>query len=363
MANASPLLELERARGAAIIEQDNRLVPIRFGDPLKEYEAVQSRVGLLDLSARSFLRLSGADRVPFLNGMVSNDVRALAPGHGLHAAFLDIQGKILADARIFATEDALLVDVPEERREIIGRHLERHLVADEVQIEDLSGAWSLLSLQGPRAAALLEESADLERLPASELAHGEASIGGVKVRLIRVSLMCAEGYDVVLPRGEAVRCASLVEEKGAAHGLCWVGAEAQEMLRLEAGIPRYGTDMNENNLLLETGLDYAVSFQKGCYLGQEIVERVRSRGHVNKRLVLLGLETRAPAAAGSPICQAGRQLGAVTSSAFSPRRNTALALGYVQRGFAEPGTSLTVKDGAREIGAVVVAKPLGRAPA
>ena len=353
MAKRSPLLELQRQSGANVMERNNWLLPAHFGEPLNEYKAVQASVGLLDLFARSLLRFSGSDRVSFLNGMISNDVKVLAPGQGMHAAFLDIQGKILADARVFCMEEALLVDLPESCKEGIIQHLERHLVADEVTIQDLSADCSMVSLQGPRAGPLLREATSIETLPRSELQHLETSIAEHQLLLIRVTHICQEGYDLILPRSEATETILRIQEIGKKFGLSWVGTEAQEILRIEAGVPRYGLDMTEDNLLLETGLNHAVNFHKGCYLGQEIVERIHSRGHVNKRLVGLILETKEPVKSGGKVYKEDREIGRITSSAFSPRKGSALALGYVQHDFSNAGTTVTVKQDEGEISAVI----------
>ena len=353
MAKRPPLLELQRLHGAEICEREDGLAPIHFGDPLAEYHTVETGVGLFDLFQRSFLKFSGNDRVSFLNGMVSNDLKALAPGQGAHAAFLDIQGKILADARVFCIKEALLVDLPEPCKERIVQHLERHLVADEVTIHDLAADYSMVSLQGPQAGALLREATSRATLPRSELEHLEASIAGHPLRLIRVTHICQEGYDLVLPRSEATDAILRILEIGKQFSLSWVGTEAQEMLRIEAGIPRYGLDMTEDNLLLETGLNHAVSFHKGCYLGQEIVERIHSRGHVNKRLVGLVLETKEPVKRGAKIYAEDREIGRITSSAFSPRKGAGLALGYVQHDFSTARTTVTVKQDEGEISAVI----------
>ncbi|MGH7848602.1 MAG: YgfZ/GcvT domain-containing protein [Candidatus Binatia bacterium] len=353
MAKRSPLLELQRLNGGEIREREDGLVPIHFGDPLAEYHAVETGVGLFDLFQRSFLKFSGSDRVSFLNGMVSNDVKPLAPGQGLHAAFLDIQGKILADARIFCMQEALLVDVPELCKERIIQHLERHLVADEVTIQDLAADFLMVSLQGPQAGPLMREATSIATLPRSELEHLEAAIAEQPLLLIRVTHICQEGYDLILPRSEATGMIRRIQEIGNKFSLSWAGTEAQEMLRIEAGIPRYGVDMTEDNLLLETGLNHAVNFHKGCYLGQEIVERIHSRGHVNKRLVGLILETKKPANRGEKVYREDREIGRVTSSAFSPRKRSALALGYVQHDFSNPGTTVTVKRDEGEISAEI----------
>ncbi len=319
---------------------------------------MRRQVGIVDLCQHNLLSFSGDDRVPFLNGMVSNDVKALAFGHGLHAAFLDLQGKILADTRIFCRGDFLLVDLAEPVKEKILQHLQRHLVADEVEIQDLSSDYAIVSLQGPEAGQLLRQAASTDSDPVCDLDHLEGAVGQRKVLVIRASHTGEEGYDLVISRRDLTEVISRVQEAGKYFSLAWVGAEAQEMLRIEAGIPRYGWDMNADNLLLETGLERAVSFAKGCYLGQETVERIHSRGHVNKRLAGLILEAREPVKSGAKIFHGTREIGKITSSAFSPYKDSAIALGYVQREAFDPGNSVTVQDQGKELKASLSGLPI-----
>ena len=333
-------------------------MPAHFGDSLREYSAVRHQVGLLDLCQHHLLRFSGDDRVSFLNGMVSNDVKTLASSHGSHAAFLDLQGKILADTRIFCRDDSLLVDLAEPVKEKILQHLERHLVADEVEIQDLSSDYAMVSIQGPQAGHLLRAAASTDSGPVRDLDHLEGAIGQRKVLVIRATHTGEEGYDLVVSRADLIDVISRVQEAGKRFSLAWVGVDAQEMLRIEAGIPRYGLDMNADNLMLETGLDHAVSFDKGCYLGQEIVERIHSRGHVNKRLAGLILAGRAPVEGGGKIFHGSREIGKITSSAFSPYKDSVIALGYVQREAFNPGDAVVVQDRDKQITASLAALPI-----
>jgi folate-binding protein YgfZ len=358
MAKSSPLLDLHRSNGAILAEQDGWLLPAHFGEPLREYFAVRNRVGILDLCQRTVLELTGDDRVSFLNGMVSNDVKTLVPGQGTHAAFLDLQGKILADTRVLCTSDTLLFDLIEPVTEKILRHLRRHIVADDVEIQDLSAEYTLLSVQGPKAGQLIREASSTDQLPLRDLDHTATSVGLCRVHVIRATHTVEEGYDLLIRRTDLASALSKLREIGKELSLVWVGTDAQEMLRVEAGIPRYGKDMTEDNLLLETGLDQAVSFHKGCYLGQEVVERIHSRGHVNRHLAGLILKRKEPVQPGATIHQGSHQIGKVTSSIFSPDMDSAVALGYVQRDSFAPGKWVTVQDRENGIPAALCALPI-----
>jgi glycine cleavage system aminomethyltransferase T len=261
MVKQSALLDFYRARGATMVEHQHWLLPAHFGDPVAEYDAVRNDVGVLDLCQRNLLRVTGHDRTAFINGTFSNDVSALTAGRGLHGAFLDPHGKILADARVFDAADFILVYVPEARKETVLQHLQRHLAGD-VEIEDLFADFTMLSVQGPRAERLISEAAPTHDLSSLDLAHMEVTIAGSNVTLIVVTHGGERGYDLVIPMAVLADVVSRIEEVGKRWSLSWVGTEAQEMLRIETGIPLYGVDITEKNSLLETGQDRWVNFNR-----------------------------------------------------------------------------------------------------
>lgn len=342
MPKLSPLSELHRANGASFTEENGWTLPLHFGAPQKEYEAVRSAVGLLDLSHRGVLRFTGPDRVSFLQGMVSNDVKAMASGEGAYAAFLDIQGKVLADARVFLIGESFFLDLWEFLKEKILKHLNRYLIADEVEIEDLSGQYALLSLQGPKAEILIRETFPRCEIPVKNFHHRPVQYADQEIHLIRSTHSGEDGFDLLMRTEDLNSVALCIQENGKPFSLRWIGLEAQETLRVEAGIPRYGVDMDEETLLLETGLDHAVSFTKGCYLGQEVVERIRSRGHVNRKLAGMILKGDRVAQRGSLVRAGEKEIGRVTSSVFSPARKSPVALGYLHRDFLQAGTQVSI---------------------
>jgi folate-binding protein YgfZ len=289
--------------------------------------------------------------------MVSNDVQGLAPGQGTHAAVLDINGKTLAIIRIFCTEDAFLLDLWEPLKEKIVAHLNRYLIADEVEISDLSGQYGIVSLQGPKSQTLLERLLQHKDLPSKELGHDEFRVEDRAFRLIRATHTGEEGFDLIISVEDLLPVLSLLEESGKSLSIQWIGAQAQELLRIEAGIARYGVDIDENVLLLETGLEQAVSFTKGCYLGQEIIERIHSRGHVNRKLIGMVLEGNSAAQSGDAVTVEEQGIGKVTSSVLSPVLKHPLALGYVHRNYTSPGTMLAINHDGELIPAVVTSLP------
>jgi folate-binding protein YgfZ len=357
MAKQSCLLDLHNRQGAAWAERDGWLLPAHFGDPSAEYDAVRGAVGMLDLSHRSLLQATGPDRLSFLQGMLSNDLRALRPFEGHYATILNQQGKVLADLRVLCAVNSFYLDFWNTLTEKIFGHFNRYLVADEVEIVDRSNEYVTLSLQGPRAQELLIEFCGPSKLPEQTAHHAMINCGNTAVCVVRESHTGEPGFDLIVPKGESAIIAQDLTKIGRRFGARWVGEETVEVLRVEAGIPIYGIDITEENLLLETGLDSHVSFTKGCYLGQEIVERVRSRGHVNRRLRGLLVNSTVPPRLGDAIRADDKQVGAITSSVTSPRLGRAVALGYIHRDYCEPGTQVTVSSLGGLTTALVTAPP------
>ncbi len=279
-----------------------------------------------DLSKRARIFLSGPDRVRFLHGMVTNDIEALTPGGGCRAAMLTVKGKLLAELTVYADEDRLFLELDGELRDKIRDTIARHIIMDDVELADVTDETREQGVYGEGARAAIERALGGE---VGELApYAFRMIGGV-----RVAAATELG-----PGGFHVFSDSKIEGES-------LSDEQSEVLRVEAGTPRYGLDMEEDRLVLEAGIDDAISLTKGCYLGQEVVARATARGHINRKLRGLILDGETPAARGAKISGPGRDdAGAVTSSLFSPRFGRALALGYVHRSLWEPGTEVTVHD-------------------
>lgn len=340
MSKRSRLYDSELPTGAVFGEWFGWWLPARFGDPLLEYRAVRDGVGLLDLSYRGILELTGKDRARFLNGMVTNDVKSLKPGSGQYAAMLSVHGKLMADMRIYGLADAHWLELREDLVPKTRDALTRHLIADQVEIRDRSGDFTMVALQGPASIGLLERLAIGEAKGLEEYQHLEASVGGTTVRLIRGSETGEEGFIAVVPAQDACTVWQTLMEAGRADRLLPVGMEAVNVLRIEAGVPWYGPDMDEGTLLQEVGLEHGVSFSKGCYIGQETVTRVAHRGHVNRHLVGLVIGGAETPEAGSTLLHSQREVGRITSAVHSPALGRPVALGYVHRESMAPGTIL-----------------------
>jgi folate-binding protein YgfZ len=357
MAESSSLMDFHRAHGAVFSERDGWELPGHFGDPAAEYAAIHSAVGLIDLSHRGLLQFTGPDRLSFLQGMLSNDLRSLKPFDGQSAAILTQQGKVVADVRVLCAMNSFYLDFWENLKDKIVTHLNRYLVADEVEIADRSAEYGMISLQGPRSEALLRALVGQAQLPANAKQHAMVDIAGAAICVVREDRYRQPGFDLIAPLAGISGIAEKLTATSRQYGAAWVGEQAQNILRVEAGIPRYGIDFDEENLLLEVGLDDAVSFTKGCYLGQEVVERIRSRGHVNKKLCGLFLDGQSPAAAGDVIQADEKAVGKITSSVASPHLRRPIALGYVVKEYWNPGTELLVGRDVSGIRATVAALP------
>lgn len=340
----SPLADFHVSQGAALAEYHGALVPARFTDPAAEHRAVRQAAGLFDFSFRAKFAMKGRDRARFLQRIVSNDVKDLAPGQGVYATLLNAQGHIVADFRIYCEEETFLFDTDADLRDKTLQALGRYIIGDRVELQPLELA--ALAFQGPRARGLLEKTLHLDIPALVEFGHFATNYAGFPVRVVRASSTGEEGYEVW------VNAKGFLGVWGAACGQAPTydtlpcGSEALESLRIEAGIPRYGPDFGEDTLPLEAGLLNALSFNKGCYIGQEIVERARSRGRVNWKLVGLFVEAAQPPAEGEKLLTEGKEIGEVTSACFSPTLEKTIALGYVRREASEPGMRLALASGA-----------------
>jgi folate-binding protein YgfZ len=295
------------------------------------YDALRAAAAWLDLSARGRIYATGADSARLLHAMTTNHVQRLQPGMGCYAFFLNAQGHILADVNLLRLEDRFLLDTEPETRELVYRHLDKYIIADDVALEDVSEALACLAVEGPHAEAVL--AAIGAPVPDADYAHAAWNGGLVE----RASSAGQLGFRIFVPVQAKAEWIGRLESAGAVPAT----PDEARTVRLEQGKPRYGEDIFDNTLPQETRQTDAVHFAKGCYLGQEIVERIRSRGHVNRLLVKLEIEGAALLPSGTRIEAEGKESGEVTSSAFSPALGKTVALAYVRAQYATAGTTLS----------------------
>ena len=284
------------------------------------YQALREGAAWLDLSGRGRIRVTGEDRVRLLHAMCTNHIQQLQDGEGCEAFFLNAQGRVLADALVLARHDSLLIDTEPETRHSLYAHLDKYIIADDVTLEDLTEETAEIGVQGPAAAEVMAKLG--APVPPAAYSHRE---WGERL-VVRFGATGQPGFSIVVP---AARRQALVGEVEAA-GAAGAAAEEARVVRIELGRPRYGEDITDRFVSHETQMLHAVHFNKGCYLGQEIVERIRSRGGVHRFLTRLDIEGDTPPQAGAAITAEGKAVGEITSAAWSPARGSVVALGYVR---------------------------------
>jgi|SRR2546423_11930845 len=356
----SPLEAAHARAGASLREQDGCLVPAHYGDAGAEYEAVRGGAGLFDLSSRGRVRVSGGEAVQFLNGMLTNDVARLEDGAWMHAALPNPQGRLIATARVFRRGDAFIFDTEAATYERVLKNLERFTPAGDFRVHDMTKDTTTLSVQGARAretvsAALGESAAGAARGRTSSVQFQNS-----EVMVARATHTAEDGFDLFVSVGEVEALWDALVASGARP----VGFDALEVLRVEAGVPRYGVDATEANVVIEVVDEAeAVSYTKGCYTGQEIIARIHWRGHVAKRLagLVFDREAEPPTDARIKSCTEDREVGRITSTVFSPRLRRQIALGLVKYDHLAHGTEVKIFNGDSELCAAHVAElPLVR---
>lgn len=332
-----PLAGLHRRLGAELADPEGFSVPLRYGSVEDEHRALREGCGIADLSWRGRLELLGADRHRFLHNYVTCDVKGLAPGSGAYGFFTSSQGRILSDAVLLAHGDRLWVEIGPGQEEAIGAHLRKFILADRVEVRTLDDMLPLAVL-GPGAEAAL--GADLAALGEAAWSHARISVHGTQVALQRRGLAGVPAFTLWVSASVAAPLVERLIQEGARP----VGFEALEVLRAEAGIPRFGRDFGPENFPQETGIEEAVSYTKGCYLGQEVVARIHYRGGVQNTLKGLVFEGREPSP-GAALLHEGREAGKATTVVRSPALGRIVGLGILHRRAGEPGTRVEVDGG------------------
>ena len=355
------LHEFHRAHGGRYTEVNGAEAVLDYGDVPAEHAVLGRSAGLLDLSFRSRLCLTGADRARFLHGQVTNDIKGLALGAGRYAALVTAKGRMESDLYIYSLADELLLDFEPGLRDAVARRLEKYVVADDVQVVDVAPLYGLLSVQGPAAGAAVAALGLFPDLPSTVL-HSrkleDATLG--ELYLVNQPRLGTSGFDLFVPAAALAAAAGrlLVAVSSVSGRLC--GWPAFETARIEAGIPRFGPDMDETNFPQECGIEQrAVSYSKGCYIGQEVLNRIHTMGHVNRELRGLRLAERLAALPekGDKLFQRDKEVGVITSAVASIALRANIAMGYVRSEANRPGTELTLRSGGSETIARVVELP------
>lgn len=337
-----------------------------YGGALAEHEALRESAGVLDLSFRSRVCLTGADRARFLHGQVTNDVNRLQAGEGCYAALVTAKGRMQSDLNVYRLPDELLLDFEPGLTALVSQRLEKYIVADDVQVADVAALYGLLSVQGPKAEAVVQAVGLFSRLPAKPLSvetASDATLG--EIYLVNQPRLGASGFDLFVPSAGLRAVADKLIAAAKALGGRACGWQAFEMARIEAGIPRFGVDMDETNLPQECGIEgRAMSYTKGCYIGQEVLNRIHTVGHVNRELRGLRLadDLKVLPSKGDKFFHEGKETGYLTSALASTTLKANIALGYVRREAATPGSELRLRSAGTESPATVVGLPFHAGP-
>jgi glycine cleavage system aminomethyltransferase T len=344
----NPLADVHAELGAVLVERAGTRVPARFGDAADEHSAVRRSAGVFDLASAGRFWVRGPERLRFLDGLLAADVWSLQPGSGTYALLLTREGRISTDLRVAVLEDRALVLTPSMTRGKVARTFERHKVASEVTIDEAHDGWTLLSAQGPAAPAVV--AAALGTAIPEVAPWGAADVAATvhgPVVVLRSPRTGEEGLDVVVRASSAAALfRRLVEEARAAGGLpC--GLDALDSLRIEAGRPAFGAEMDETSTPAEvTEPGRGITWSKGCFLGREPAERAAA-GRPARRLAGLAFAGAAPPAAGTALRIGGANVGRVTSACFSPVLGRPIGLGLVEPDCAQRGADLDLPSGER----------------
>lgn len=321
----------------------------------EEYARVRHQAGLLDRGDFGVLALTGRDRATFLHALVSNEIKALGAGQGCAATLLDVHGKVQVVLFVWVAEDRIFVVTPPAMAAKTAEALDHYLFSEKVAIEDVSREHALVVLAGPAARATVERLSGAVP-PEKPWSHVAAKLGDTPVRLVSGDGETGEPEVWIMsPIGEASTVRRALEGAGARP----IGREAYESLRIEAGTPLYGHDVDESVLLPEIPFENLLSHSKGCYPGQEVVVRIRDRGHVNRLLRGLVVEGDAIPEAGAAVGAGETEVGKVTSAAWSYALKRPIALALVRRQHADAGTAVSVRVGEGTVPATVVDLPFG----
>jgi folate-binding protein YgfZ len=306
-----------------------------------DYAAVRDGgAGLIDLSSRGRLRVSGSEATMFLNGLITNDMKTLAENRWMPAAFPTVQGRLIGAVRVVRLKDAFVIDTDAESHEAVLKTVSRFTLAGDFHVKDLTSETALLSVQGKRAVEVVEKvlETSVSDLPRDGVL--ETNWQNTPVTIIRATHTAEDGFDVLIDSTQGAQLRQALIDADAQV----VSPDVFEVLRIEAGIARFGHDVDETNVVTETNLDDAVSYTKGCYVGQEIIVRIKHRGHVAKKLTGLRFQTEKRIEPGTIIKSSdGKEIGKLTSTAFSPKLEATIGLGYVRYEFLNPGTTVVIE--------------------
>jgi folate-binding protein YgfZ len=320
-------------------------LPDNFGDWQAEYRMLRESVGLLDRNYRAYLEFTGPDRVRYLNAILTNDIKGLKENHGTISLFLSPQGHIQAEMETYVFDERIFCVTYAMIRERLIPAMDKYIIMDDVTLSDRTEEYATLAVEGPKAVNVTLALSGQVLGTMEELESRGTVVGDIPCRVTRRSPGGIAGSEFLVAREGAAELWRILTEAVRAEGGGPVGYQALNTVRLEMGIPWFGYDFGEKQIPHEAGLQEShISYAKGCYTGQEIVERVRSRGQVNRARVSLKFDGSAKPAVKAPLFAEGKEVGFVTRTGFSPAINAWIGMGYVRREKSTPGTVLELAD-------------------
>jgi len=347
--------DFHSSKGARFTELNGTEIIANYGKVRSEYGALTERVGLLDFSSRGRLCLTGGDRIRFLHGQVTNDIKALQTGSGCYAAIVNAKGRMEADASVYCLADELLLDLEPSLGPAVATRLDKFIVADDVQVIDVSTAYGLITVLGPAGTLCLSHLKLLTIAPGTELQIVKSNDPEFsEVYVSRNSRLRTAGYDLFVPANAFETLWTRIEEVVHELGGQPVGFEAFEIARIEAGMPRFGADMDSTTFPQEAGIETrAVSYSKGCYIGQEVLNRIHTMGHVNRVLYRLDFDPTVAPQRGDKLFHDGKEVGQLTSVARSLKADRFVGLGYLRKAARQEGAEIIINTASGEAKAIV----------
>jgi tRNA-modifying protein YgfZ len=320
---------------------------------LDQYRAAIEHAALIDRSTRGKISLTGADRASFLHALLTNDIARLTPGTGAYAAYLTPQGRMISDMRVVECGDEILLDVESSVGDALSERLDTLIFSEDVQVKNVTRDLAEMGVHGPLASRVLADVLGIAAARLDEMnQYDTIRVPASTATVVRDDALGVVGFDVYAPAADAARVIAAIVGAGAVPA----GEETAEVLRIEAGRPRFTVDMDTDTIPLEAGIENrAISLTKGCYVGQEVIIRVLHRGHgrVARKLAMLEVTGDVVPVRGATILAGEQEIGRITSAVFSPKRNGPLALGFVQRDYLAPGTQVMVRSAGEILQATV----------
>ncbi|MGH7205090.1 MAG: aminomethyltransferase family protein [Nitrospiraceae bacterium] len=361
----SRLREQHLKLGAVFADSAGWDIPTHYGDPVAEHTAVRNGVGMADLSHRGKIRVTGEDRVKWLQSVISNDILPLTTGQGLYSSFLTHKGKMLSYFRVYALPDSLFIEDVGEIGETTFQALRKFLLyGTKAKMENCAETWGLLLISGPKAGALIHTAFGTDISGLKPLSFVTQEIGGQPALLIRTEETGETDIEILIPADGLASAWERLWSVGAPTGLKPFGTQMRETLRIEAGLPRAGADLTEEIVPPEANLEgKAFSLTKGCYPGQEVVARMDTYGSVRRHLVGLVLQDTVLPPKGAKLFSDQREVGWISSATHSPLLNKVIAFGFPLRDFTHPDTALLVEIEGKRYDTTVHALPFYRTPA